>query len=231
MREPHLSVLIPVHDEARTLSVVLERVAAIPVDKELIVVDDGSTDATPAILARWVADQRLAVVITQPHRGKGAAVRAAIRRAAGEICVIQDADLEYDPRDVPRLIEPIQRGRADVVFGSRLAPGAPERTFTSFGHLAGNRALSCLARVLYGTPLTDIETGYKAFRTEVLRALPLREDRFGIEPEITAQVCKRRLRIAEVPISYHGREHEDGKEIGWRDGLDAVRVLLACRVR
>jgi glycosyltransferase involved in cell wall biosynthesis len=231
MREPHLSVLIPAHNEALTLSEVLERVAAIPVDKEVIVVDDGSTDATAAILTRWCAAQRDAIVVTQPHRGKGAAVRAAIRRATGEICVIQDADLEYDPRDVARLIEPIERGRADVVFGSRLSPGAPARSFTSFGHLAGNRLLSRLASVLYDTPLTDIETGYKAFRTETLRALPLREDRFGIEPEITAQVCKRRLRIAEVPISYHGRKHADGKKIGWRDALEAVRVLVTCRLR
>jgi glycosyltransferase involved in cell wall biosynthesis len=208
---------------------VLERVSALPLNTEIVVVDDGSTDATPAILAEWAGERQDTIVLTQPNMGKGAAVRAAIARAAGDICVIQDADLEYDPDDVPRLVRPIVDGYADVVYGSRLKGGAPQRAFM-FWHLVGNRFLSLLASVLYDTPLSDIETGYKAFRTETLRSLDLREDGFGVEPEITAQVCRRRLRIYELPISYHGRGYADGKKITWRHGLEAVRVLFEQRV-
>jgi glycosyltransferase involved in cell wall biosynthesis len=230
MRDGRVSLLIPVYNEAPTIREVLERVEALPLDKQIVVVDDGSTDRTPTLLDEWQAEHADTVVLHRPHRGKGAAVRAAIPHATGTICVIQDADLEYDPDDVPRLIRPIEQGHADVVFGSRLAGGAPQRAFM-FWHLVGNRMLSLLASILYDTTLSDMETGYKAFRTEALRALTLREDRFGIEAEITAEVCRRGLRIYELPISYYGRTYADGKKITWRDGLDAIRVLVACRLR
>jgi glycosyltransferase involved in cell wall biosynthesis len=167
-------------------------------------------------------------VIRQANRGKGAAIRAAIPHAEGEIAVIQDADMEYDPADVPELIEPIVRGVADVVFGSRLRGGRPQRAYM-FWHLAGNRFLSLLTNVLFNTTLSDMETGYKAFRTEVLRSLDLREDSFGIEPEITGQVCKRKLRVYELPIAYYGRTYDEGKKITWRDGFRAIWVLLRVR--
>jgi glycosyltransferase involved in cell wall biosynthesis len=156
-------------------------------------------------------------------------VRAAIPHADGDICVIQDTDLEYDPVDVPQLIEPIERGAADVVFGSRLRGGRPQRAYL-FWHLVGNRFLSLLTNVLYNTTISDMETGYKAFRTEVLRSLDLRQDDFAIEPEITAKVCKRKLRIYELPISYYGRTYAEGKKITWRDGIKAVRVLFGVRL-
>jgi glycosyltransferase involved in cell wall biosynthesis len=224
-----VSILIPAYNEAATVRQVLERVAALPLDTEIVVVDDGSTDDTPAILAGWAGGRDDTVVLTQPNLGKGAAVRAAIARASGDICVIQDADLEYDPEDLPRLVRPIADGYADVVYGSRLKGGSPQRAFM-FWHLVGNRFLSLLASVLYDTPLSDIETGYKAFRTETLRSLDLHEDGFGVEPEITAQICRRRVRIFELPISYSGRGYADGKKITWRHGLEAVRVLFEQRV-
>ena len=168
-------------------------------------------------------------MIRQANRGKGAALRAAIPHIDGDIAVIQDADLEYDPSEVPGLIEPIVKGAADVVFGSRLSGGRPQRVYL-FWHLVGNRFLSLLTNVLFNTTLSDMETGYKAFRSEVIRSLDLHEDRFGIEPEITAKVCLRKLRIYELPISYYGRSYEEGKKITWRDGFRAVWVLLRVRM-
>ena len=218
-----VSFLIPAYDEAKTIGEVLDRIAGLGLDAQTIVVDDGSTDGTAE-----VAEEKGALVIRQANRGKGAAIRAAIPHIEGEIAVIQDADMEYDPADVPELIEPILRGVADVVFGSRLSGGRPQRAYL-FWHLAGNRFLSLLTNVLFNTTLSDMETGYKAFRSEVLRSLELREDGFGIEPEITGQVCKRKLRVYELPISYYGRSYEEGKKITWRDGFRAVWVLLRVR--
>jgi glycosyltransferase involved in cell wall biosynthesis len=203
---------------------VLDRIAQLELDAQTVVVDDGSTDATAEI-----AEAKGALVIRHPNRGKGAAIRAAIPHADGEIAVIQDADMEYDPADVPELIEPIERGVADVVFGSRLSGGRPQRAYL-FWHLVGNRFLSLLTNVLFNTTLSDMETGYKAFRTDVLRSLDLREDSFGIEPEITGQLCKRKLRIYELPISYYGRTYDEGKKITWRDGFRAVWVLFRVRL-
>src|SRR5436853_1831516 len=220
-----VSFLVPAFNEAATIAEVLERVEALALDKQVIVVDDGSTDGTGEILDRWRRAGRDRIVVRQPNRGKGAAVRAAIPHVDGEIAVIQDADLEYDPADVPSLIEPIERGVADVVFGSRLRGGRPQRAYL-FWHLVGNRFLSLLTNVLFNTTISDMETGYKAFRTEVLRSLDLRQDDFAIEPEITAKVCKRNLRIYELPISYHGPTSAEGKKITWRDGVKAVRVLV-----
>jgi glycosyltransferase involved in cell wall biosynthesis len=223
-----VSFIVPAFNEEATLEQVLERVHALPLDKQVIVVDDGSTDATGEIAARW-RDERGVVLVSQANRGKGAAVRAGIPHVDGEIVVIQDADLEYDPAEVPALIEPIERGSADVVFGSRLSGGKPQRAYL-FWHLVGNRFLSLLTNVLYNTTLSDMETGYKAFRADVLRSLDLREDDFAIEPELTAKVCKRKLRIYELPISYYGRTYAEGKKITWRDGFKAIWVLVRVRL-
>jgi glycosyltransferase involved in cell wall biosynthesis len=219
-----VSFLIPAYNEAATIGEVLHRIAGLGLDTQVIVVDDGSTDATAAI-----AEASGAIVIRQANGGKGSAIRAAIAVAEGDIAVIQDADMEYDPAEVPELIEPIVRGAADVVFGSRLRGGKPQRAHL-FWHLVGNRFLSLLTCVLFNTTLSDMETGYKAFRIDVLRSLELREDGFGVEPEITGKVCKLGLRIYELPISYYGRTHDEGKKITWRDGFRAIWVLLRVRV-
>jgi glycosyltransferase involved in cell wall biosynthesis len=223
-----VSFIVPAYNEAATIEQVLERVDGLGLDRQIVVVDDGSTDETPAILDRWAGRDGM-VVVRQVNRGKGAAIRAAIPHLHGDITVIQDADMEYDPVDVPQLIAPIERGAADVVYGSRLSGGRPQRAYL-FWHLVGNRFLSLLTNVLFNTPLSDMETGYKAFRTEVLRSLDLREDDFGIEPEITAQVCRRKLRVYELPIAYYGRTYAEGKKITWRDGFKAIWVLFRVRL-
>jgi glycosyltransferase involved in cell wall biosynthesis len=219
-----VSFLIPAFNEAATIGEVLSRIAALELETQVIVVDDGSTDGTGAI-----AEAAGATVIRQANAGKGAAIRTAIAHADGEIAVIQDADMEYDPGEVPELVEPIVLGRADVVFGSRLRGGKPQRAHL-FWHLMGNRFLSLLTNVLFNTTLSDMETGYKAFRLEVLRSLDLHENGFGLEPEITAKVCKRKLRIYELPISYYGRTREEGKKITWQDGVRAIWVLFRVRL-
>ena len=223
-----ISFLIPAYNERATIVEVLERIEALGLDRQVIVVDDGSTDGTIDLLRDWQAAHEDVVVVRQENRGKGAAVRAAIPHIDGEIAVIQDADLEYDPADVPALVEPIERGAADVVFGSRLSGGRPQRAYL-FWHLVGNRFLSLLTGILYNTTLSDMETGYKAFRSEILRSLDLRQSDFSIEPEITAKVCKRHLRIYQLPISYYGRTYAEGKKITWRDGFKAIWVLLRVR--
>jgi glycosyltransferase involved in cell wall biosynthesis len=181
-----ISFLVPAYNEAKTIVEVLERVAALELDKQIVVVDDGSTDGTGELVERWCDGRRDVVLIRQPNRGKGAAVRAAIPHAEGDIAVIQDADLEYDPVDVPALVEPIERGAADVVFGSRLSGGRPQRAYL-FWHLVGNRFLSLLTNVLYNTTLSDMETGYKAFRIEVLRSLDLKQDDLGKEDHVAGR--------------------------------------------
>ena len=223
-----VSFLIPAFNEARTIAEVIDRVSQLPFEKQLIVIDDGSTDETPAILERLSEGRDDMVVIRQENRGKGAAIRAGIPRIEGEIVVIQDADMEYDPAEVPSLIDPIVQGHADVVYGSRLAGGRPQRAYL-FWHLLGNRFLSLFTGILYNTTLSDMETGYKAFRSDVLRSLDLRESDFAIEPEITGRICKLHLRIYELPISYYGRTYDEGKKITWRDGFKAVWVLIRVR--
>jgi glycosyltransferase involved in cell wall biosynthesis len=220
-----VSFLIPAYDEAATIGEVLDRIGRLELETQVIVVDDGSTDDTADI-----AEARGATVVRQANRGKGAAIRAAIPLVEGDIAVIQDADMEYDPAEVPALIEPIVAGAADVVYGSRLSGGRPQRAYL-FWHLVGNRFLTLLTNVLFNTTLSDMETGYKAFRADVLRSLDLREDSFGIEPEITGKICIRKLRIYELPISYYGRSYDEGKKITWRDGFRAVWVLLRVRLR
>jgi glycosyltransferase involved in cell wall biosynthesis len=226
----HVSFVIPVHNEAATLPRVLESVEKLDLESQIVVVDDGSTDGSRELLAAWSGERPQHVVLNQPHRGKGAAVRAAIPHVTGEITVIQDADLEYDPIDVPALIAPIVRGDADVVYGSRLSGGRPQRAYL-FWHLVGNRFLALLANVLFNTTLHDIETGYKAFRTDVLQTLRLTRDDFGIEAELTGEVCRRKLRIYETPVAYYGRTAAEGKKITWRDGFRAIVVLLQVRLR
>ncbi|MBA3747586.1 MAG: glycosyltransferase family 2 protein [Solirubrobacterales bacterium] len=225
-----VSFLIPAYNEAATIREVLERIHALDLDHEVIVVDDGSTDATAEIVAAFATEHPAVQLVRQAHRGKGAAVRAAVTRVTKEIAVIQDADMEYDPADVVKLIEPIQRGVADVVFGSRLSGGAPQRAYL-FWHLIGNRFLSLLTGLLFNTTLSDTETGYKAFRSDVLRSLRLTHDDFAIEPEITGEVCRRGLRVYEIPIAYYGRTYAEGKNITWRDGFKAVFVLFEVRLR
>jgi glycosyltransferase involved in cell wall biosynthesis len=225
-----VTFIVPAYNEAATIEEVLHRIDRLPLDTQVIVVDDGSTDGTAELLATWQKGRTASLVITQRNRGKGAAIRSAISHIEGDIVVIQDADGEYDPGDVPRLVEPIVDGAADVVFGSRLSGGQPQRVHM-FWHLVGNRFLSLLTNVLFNTTLSDMETGYKVFRADVLRSLVLRQDDFAIEPEITAQVCKRKLRIYELPVSYYGRQYSEGKKITWRDGIHAVRVLVAERFK
>ncbi len=225
-----ISFLIPAYDERATVVEVLDRIEALDLDRQLIVVDDGSTDGTADVVEEWSKGRDGVLVLRKPNGGKGSAIRAAIPHIDGDIAVIQDADMEYDPADVPALVEPIERGVADVVYGSRLSGGKPQRAYL-FWHLVGNRFLSLLTGALYNTTLSDMETGYKAFRADVLRTLELRENRFGIEPEITAKVCKRKLRVYQLPVSYYGRTYEEGKKITWRDGFRAVWVLLRTRVR
>ena len=224
-----VSFVIPVFNEAATIGEVLAGVEALELDRQVVIVDDGSTDGTAEIVDRWRDEHSDVVVIHQPNRGKGAAIRAAIPHLDGDIAIIQDADMEYDPAEVPTVIEPIARGVADVVFGSRLSGGRPQRAYL-FSHLVANRFLSLLTNVLFNTTLTDIETGYKAFRIEILRSLDLRCDDFAIEPEIAAKVCKRHLRVYELPISYYGRTYAEGKKITWRDGVKAVITLLRVRL-
>ena len=219
-----VTFLIPAYNEAATIGEVLDRVAALKLDAQVVVIDDGSTDGTGDIAQGHDGVQ----VIRQPNRGKGAAIRAGIPHIQGEIVVIQDADMEYDPAEVPSLIDPIVQGHADVVYGSRLAGGRPQRAYL-FWHLLGNRFLSLFTGILYNTTLSDMETGYKAFKSDVLRSLDLRENDFAIEPEITGRICKLHLRIYELPISYYGRTYAEGKKITWRDGFKAVWVLIRVR--
>jgi glycosyltransferase involved in cell wall biosynthesis len=220
-----VSFLIPAYNEGGTIATVIERVQALPFAQQLIVIDDGSTDGTAAAVQAYEG----VLLLRQENRGKGAALRAGIPHVDGDIVVVQDADLEYDPADVPALIEPILDGRADVVYGSRLSGGRPQRAYL-FWHRAGNRLLSLVAGVLFNTTLSDMETGYKAFRADVLASLELRENGFGIEPEITGRICKQHLRIYELPVSYYGRTYEEGKKITWRDGFRAIWVLVRVRL-
>jgi len=225
-----ISFLIPAYNEARTIADVLDRIAVLDLDYEAIVIDDGSTDATAEIVLSRTTSGGRVHLLRKPNGGKGTALRHGVPHCRGNIVVVQDADMEYDPCDVPALIEPIQRDVADVVYGSRLSGGRPQRAYL-FWHLVGNRFLSLLTGLLFNTTITDMETGYKAFRLDALRQLRLTEDRFGIEPEITGEICRRRMRIYEIPIAYYGRTYEEGKNISWRDGFRAVFVLVRTRIR
>jgi glycosyltransferase involved in cell wall biosynthesis len=230
-----LSILIPVFNEESTLDTVTRRVGEVDlrgVEKEIILVDDGSSDGSRAVLERIKASPpagiaAVVVVLHEKNRGKGAAVRSAIGAATGDVSVIQDADLEYDPVDLPALLRPVFDGRADAVFGSRFL-GGPHRVLY-FWHYVANRFLTILSNMMTNFNCSDMETGYKAFRTEVLRSLELRSERFGIEPEITARLSRGGFRLYEVPISYSGRTYEEGKKITWRDGVAAIWWIFRFR--
>lgn len=225
-----LSILIPVYNEVRTVGEIIRRIRAVelPYERELIVVDDGSTDGTREFLEDEAARSHdLLLLCHRENRGKGAAIRTALAVASGDVLIIQDADLEYDPRDYPRLLRPILEGRSQVVYGSRFLG---EHKAMYFWHWIGNRFLTLLTNMLYDTTLTDMETGYKVFTAEVARSLHLRSDRWGFDPEITAKILKRGYRIYEVPISYNGREYWEGKKISWRDGLTVLRTLIRYRL-
>jgi glycosyltransferase involved in cell wall biosynthesis len=224
--EPHpcLSVVMPCYNEAQTVKVVAERVLASPWTAELIIVDDGSTDTTLEQV-RSLSDPRVRVLEQASNQGKGAALRRGFGEASSPFVIIQDADLEYDPEEYSELLRPLLDGRADVVFGSRFLGGRAHRVLY-FWHFFGNRVLTTLSNMFTNLNLTDMETCYKAFRREVVRALDLREPRFGIEPEITAKVAAGHWRVYEVGISYHGRTYEEGKKIGWRDGVRALWCIV-----
>jgi len=223
-----LSVVIPVYNEARTIVAVIGRVLNAPVDlaKEIIVVDDASTDGTRQLLENMSSGE-IRLVFHDVNRGKGAAIRTGVAHATGDIVLVQDADLEYDPRDYPLLLEPILEGHADVVFGNRFH-GGPHRVLY-FWHYAANRFLTLLTNLLTGLNVTDMEVGYKVFRRDVLRRLTLTSDRFGFEPEVTVKVAKLGCRVYEVPIRYYGRTYQEGKKITWRDGAAALFHLLRYR--
>jgi len=219
---------MPVYNEARTIVAVIERVLQAPVDlaKEIIVVDDASTDGTRQLLQNMSSGE-IRLVLHEVNQGKGAAIRTGVAHATGDIVLIQDADLEYDPRDYPLLLEPILEGHADVVFGNRFH-GGPHRVLY-FWHYAANRFLTLLTNLLTGLNVTDMEVGYKVFRRDVLRRLTLTSDRFGFEPEVTVKVAKLGCRVYEVPIRYYGRTYQEGKKITWRDGVAALFHLLRYR--
>ena len=226
LEDPLLSVVMPVYNERQTVEEIIRRVLAVPLRLELIVVDDASTDGTRDILAALQAERGFTLILAERHRGKGAALRRGFEAVTGDVVVIQDADLEYSPEEYPQLMELICQGRADVVYGSRFL--GRHRVFL-FTHYAGNRLLTLVTNVLYNTMLSDMETCYKVMRVEVLRSMQLQSNGFGIEPEMTAKIFKRKYRVYEVPITYDGRGYDDGKKITWRDGVVALWVLLKYR--
>ena len=246
-RPVKLSLVIPVYNELPTLREIVSRIAAVDLDKELVFVDDMSTDGSRELLTelreqgleRWLSahdrqrprlrTNAVQVLLQPQNMGKGAALRAGFAAATGDIVAIQDADLEYDPQDLPRVIQPIVDGIADVTFGSRFI-GTPRRALF-FWHQLLNNGLTLLSNMFNDINITDMETCYKAFRSEVIKSITVEENRFGIEPELTAKVAKMRLRIYEVPVSYHGRTYDEGKKIGWKDGVRALYCIVKYGVR
>jgi len=222
-----LSVIIPCYNERPTVATVIERVRAVGLAHEIIVVDDGSTDGSREVLAQIDPRDDLKIILHEHNQGKGAAVRTGFKAATGDVFLIQDADLEYDPREYPILLRPIEEGISKVVYGSRFLGGPRKAMF--FWNMVANRTLTFVTNILYNAILSDMETCYKVFRAEVVREIPLRSRRFDFEPEITAKVLKRGYRIYEVPISYNGREWEEGKKITWKDGVIAMWTLFRYR--
>ncbi len=232
-----LSVLIPVYNEVNTLREAIRRVQRVNVPKEIIVIDDGSRDGSRDILASLDADAKkktdpmneLKVIFKSVNEGKGAAIRSGLAEVTGAIVIVQDADLEYNPRDYPKLLEPIEAGEADVVYGTRFYGGGPHRVLF-FWHYVGNQILTLFANILTNLNLSDMEVGYKAFRTDILKKIQIKSNRFGFEPEITVKIAKIGCRIFEVPISYYGRTYKEGKKITWKDGFAALYCLLRYRL-
>ncbi|MFH1629448.1 MAG: glycosyltransferase family 2 protein [Pseudomonadota bacterium] len=221
-----LSIIIPCYNEKRHLSELISLVKRSPVEeKEIILVDDCSDDGTAELIRGQIETEVDKVVYHQINMGKGAAIRSGLKCVTGDMVIIQDADLEYDPMEYPKLMAPILEGKADVVYGSRFMGEGPHRVHL-FWHYVGNRILTILSNMFTNLNLTDMETCYKLFRTEVIKGIRIEQDRFGIEPEITAKVAKEKCRIYEVGISYYGRSYEEGKKIGWKDGLSAIYVIL-----
>jgi glycosyltransferase involved in cell wall biosynthesis len=224
--DPTLSVVIPCYNERDTIADLIRRVREAPVArKQLVLVDDCSTDGTTDLIRAEIEPLVDRVVYHERNRGKGAAIRSGLEYVTGDIVIIQDADLEYDPEEYPKLIAPIVDGKADVVYGSRFTGEGPHRVHL-FWHFVGNKMLTLLSNVFTNLNLTDMETCYKVFRTEVIRSIQIRQDRFGIEPELTAKVARLKCRVYEVGISYYGRSYDEGKKIGWRDGVKAIYCIV-----
>ncbi len=227
----NLSIIIPAYNEASTIREIIHNVAELEIVKEIIVVDDGSTDGTREILAdikqSWDRKPLLEIYFKEKNEGKGSAVSYGIKQAKGDVLIIQDADLEYDPREIPELLKPIKEKKADVVYGSRFL-GAPRRS-TMFWHMVANHILTFVTNILYDAILTDMETGYKMFTRKAIEGIELRSKRFDLEPEITAKFLKRKMRLFEVPISFNPRDYEEGKKIGLKDAFDALWALIKYR--
>ena len=232
-----LSVLIPVYNEKNTLREAIRRVQRVNVPKEIIVIDDGSRDGSRDILASLDADAKkktdpmneLKVIFKSVNEGKGAAIRSGLAEVTGTVVIVQDADLEYNPLDYPKLLEPIEAGEADVVYGTRFYGGGPHRVLF-FWHYVGNQILTLFANILTNLNLSDMEVGYKAFRSDILKKIQIKSNRFGFEPEITVKIAKIGCRIFEVPISYYGRTYKEGKKITWKDGFAALYCLIRYRL-
>jgi glycosyltransferase involved in cell wall biosynthesis len=222
-----LSVIIPVYNEVQSISTILSRVLATGLAEEIVVVDDGSTDGTREVLARLNGKKGVRLILHERNQGKGAAVRTGIVNTHGDVLLIQDADLEYDPRDYPALLKPIEEGIADVVYGSRFL-GGPRRP-AMFWHMVANKMLTLVTNILYNNILTDMETGYKVFRREAVEGISLRARRFDFEPEFTAKMLKRKVRIFEVPITFNPRDYSEGKKIKMRDAFEALWTLVKYR--
>lgn len=222
-----ISVVIPVYNELKTLDEILRRVKATNLVTEIIVVDDGSTDGTRALYEKYATDELVKIILHERNQGKGAAVVTGIKAATGDVIIIQDADLEYDPREYPNLLRPLEEGLADVVYGSRFL-GAPRRA-TMFWHMVANKLLTFLTNILYNNILTDMETGYKVFKKNVVDGITIHARRFDFEPEFTAKILKRKVRIFEVPITFNPRDYSEGKKIQLKDAFEAVWTLFKYR--
>jgi glycosyltransferase involved in cell wall biosynthesis len=222
-----ISVVIPVYNELKTLDEIVRRVKATNLATEIVIVDDGSTDGTRGLYEKYAADEVTQIILHERNQGKGAAVVTGIKAAGGDVIIIQDADLEYDPREYPNLLRPLEEGLADVVYGSRFL-GAPRRA-TMFWHILSNKLLTFLTNILYNNILTDMETGYKVFRKNVVEGMTIHARRFDFEPEFTAKILKRKVRIFEVPITFNPRDYSEGKKIQLRDAFEAVWTLFKYR--